>query len=244
MPQVTLHGPTAGCSPFCPNLNIRHASPSSSLVVTGWETSVESFTAANFTTCLEKPGSHIVTGKFKDLFTGCANTQTFAVTVFPKPIADFIWSPEKPLERVEEVQFTNTGKGKNLERWNWYFMNNNGPVSSRQDPTLYFENVGSYAVAMVVWDKNQCSDTVVKAITVIPDFRIYIPNTFSPNGDNLNDVFLPVTAYSGEYSMQIFDRWGALMFKTTNVKDGWDGRFLNEPLSHTTGGAGWAGKRV
>lgn len=235
LPQVTLKGATRGCSPFCPDLEIRHASPSSSLVVTGWETSIQSFTASGFTSCLDEPGNHLITGKFKDLFTGCANTQTFAVSVLPKPVADFKWSPEKPLEQSEEVQFTNTSKGAGQERWNWYFIDNKGPVSSREHPQLYFENVGSYAIALVVWDKNQCSDTVVKAITVIPDFNVYIPNTFSPNGDGLNDVFKPVTSNKGsDYSLQIFNRWGALMFRTTNISDGWDGRYLNEPCKTET----------
>ena len=55
-------------------------------------------------------------------------------------------------------------------------------------------------------------------------FYLFMPNVFSPNGDGVNDIFIPVQ--SGEiedYVMRIFDRWGELLFETRDINTGWDG---------------------
>ncbi len=52
---------------------------------------------------------------------------------------------------------------------------------------------------------------------------IFIPNTFTPNGDGKNDIWLPVGNNIGEYEMHVFDRWGGVIFHSTDVNNGWDG---------------------
>lgn len=52
---------------------------------------------------------------------------------------------------------------------------------------------------------------------------IFIPNTFTPNGDGRNDIWLPVGNNIGEYEMYLFDRWGGVIFHSTDVHTGWDG---------------------
>jgi gliding motility-associated-like protein len=54
--------------------------------------------------------------------------------------------------------------------------------------------------------------------------QIYIPNAFSPNDDGLNDVFKPVVANLETYQLTIYDRWGLLVFSSTNPSIGWDGK--------------------
>lgn len=236
IPQVSLDGTTIGCAPFCPRLKLNRASSAtSSLIITGWETTGQNLPDAQFTTCLNVPGNHILNAKFKDSYTGCSNTQTFAISVLAPPKADFTWEPQAPVEKVDQVLFSNTSKGPDLQRWSWHFIDNAGPVSSWEDPVLNFDNAGTYAVAMIVWDKNQCSDTMVKSITVVSDFNIYIPNSFTPNDDGLNDTFQPMARnYKGNYRLEIFNRWGQLLFNTTNMDDGWNGTFLNQPCKEET----------
>ena len=57
------------------------------------------------------------------------------------------------------------------------------------------------------------------------DFRLYIPTAFTPNNDNVNDVFKPVGIPEGirEYEMSLWDRWGHMFFKTNNLEEGWVG---------------------
>jgi gliding motility-associated-like protein len=61
------------------------------------------------------------------------------------------------------------------------------------------------------------------------DTSVFIPNSFTPNGDGLVDEFKPVfRCFPEEYNMQIFNRWGYLIFETIDVDKGWDGRFKDQ----------------
>ena len=71
-----------------------------------------------------------------------------------------------------------------------------------------------------------CADTAEKMIRINADYIMYIPNTFTPNGDGLNDIFIP-KGYGIDvtnYKFWIFDRWGDLIFQSSNPSIGWDGR--------------------
>jgi len=56
-----------------------------------------------------------------------------------------------------------------------------------------------------------------------PPSEIFIPNAFTPDGDGLNDVFKAKGAFVELFEMQIFDRWGNLVFQSGNINEGWDG---------------------
>ncbi|MPM23377.1 hypothetical protein SDC9_69849 [bioreactor metagenome] len=66
-------------------------------------------------------------------------------------------------------------------------------------------------------------------VMIKPSFSFYLPNTFSPNGDGRNDIFRPYgTGWDLDtYSMRIYSRWGKLVFSTTDVSHGWDGKLDN-----------------
>ncbi len=57
-----------------------------------------------------------------------------------------------------------------------------------------------------------------------PDFLFYIPNAFTPDGDGVNDTFIGKGVFIKEFEMTIFDRWGNLIYKTTDINKGWDGK--------------------
>lgn len=61
--------------------------------------------------------------------------------------------------------------------------------------------------------------------------ELYLPNSFTPNGDGLNDVFLPIFSYPDDvesYSLMIFNRWGECIFISHNHTEGWDGHGAQE----------------
>ena len=65
--------------------------------------------------------------------------------------------------------------------------------------------------------------------------ELYVPNVFSPNIDGANDFFLPATnCILEDYTFSIYNRWGQLLFQTTNPSEGWDGRTKNEFVAHDT----------
>ncbi len=72
---------------------------------------------------------------------------------------------------------------------------------------------------------NIIQNDTIKAIFEIKELDVYIPNSFSPNGDNINDIFIPICDYNNikYFEMYIYDKWGKLIFNSNNINDGWDG---------------------
>jgi gliding motility-associated-like protein len=112
------------------------------------------------------------------------------------------------------------------------------PASEDVNPFVTFPAIGKYQIILIATSPlaaGGCTDQVEKTIEVKNDFYIYIPNAFSPNFDNLNDVFRPEISEYGldvkSFEMEIFDRWGHSLFRTTEHKKGWDGKNkAGEPL--------------
>jgi gliding motility-associated-like protein len=102
-------------------------------------------------------------------------------------------------------------------------MNTAQYTSVLQNPTFAYTEPGTYAVALVVKSDKGCMDTLVRPIEVGEDFGIYVPNAFTPNGDGLNDLFNPKGFGIVKYELNIYDRWGELMFHTTTFEEGWNG---------------------
>lgn len=64
--------------------------------------------------------------------------------------------------------------------------------------------------------------------------KVFVPNAFSPNDDGVNDIFLPnIACPISEYDFKVFDRWGHLIFSSTNQDLGWDGQFKGQPAPAT-----------
>jgi gliding motility-associated-like protein len=63
---------------------------------------------------------------------------------------------------------------------------------------------------------------------------IFIPNTFTPNGNGLNEKFSAVGDGIVAYHMRIFDRWGMMLYETTDINSGWDGKFHNRLVQEDT----------
>jgi len=102
------------------------------------------------------------------------------------------------------------------------------------DPAISVTAPGVYSFTV----KNDC-ETIEKEVTVSLEpvdlgGKIYMPNSFSPNGDGVNDCYKGFVAPDLEvasYSLKIFDRWGDMMFETNDVNGCWDGSFKGKPMA-------------
>ncbi|MBK7108243.1 MAG: gliding motility-associated C-terminal domain-containing protein [Bacteroidetes bacterium] len=83
-----------------------------------------------------------------------------------------------------------------------------------------------------VSNENGCEVVCTYNITVnnLPE-EIFMPNSFTPNGDGINDVFMISQKFIQLQSFLIYDRWGEMMFNTENVFDGWDGTYENQKVN-------------
>ncbi len=128
-----------------------------------------------------------------------------------------------------EITFDNqtTNLNSNTYMWDFGGLGNSTDVS----PTYLFTNSGEYFVTLIATSPDNCQDTAVKKITINPDVVLYVPNAFTPGTDGLNDVFqifLPPTGVDfSTFNLVIYDRWGELIYKTTDVSESWNGRKNN-----------------
>jgi gliding motility-associated-like protein len=173
-------------------------------------------------------GSHDV--KLK-IFTGdgCVDSITRPAVINPLPIANFDFSPSSLNIFKTEACFNNFSTGTTVYFWDYGFLNKTSIVNEEciKYPT---DIVGFYDVFLRATNQFGCSDSITKTIEIQEVFLIYVPNTFTPDGDGENDIFMPViTGASGIY-FYIFDRWGKEFFYTSTLGKGWDGTYKNKKL--------------
>jgi gliding motility-associated-like protein len=221
-----------GCAPLCVNF-----SDSSKTNIGTIKTSVWSFSngtntvSLDPTICFEKPGiytgNHSITSSI-----GCSNYVNgfVTVTVYPTPIAQFETDNNEVSESHPLVNFKDLSS-PNPIKWEWNFGGMDRSI--QQNPNYSFNTIGEYPVILTVTNEFGCTNTTQKIIHVLPEFTFFAPNAFSPNGDGLNDIFLPEgMGWKIEtYELRIYDRWGINLFHTQDHAKGWDGTIKgnNEP---------------
>jgi gliding motility-associated-like protein len=220
------------CVPFCSDLKLYPTPGISGLFTANWQVNSKLFSGKSFSCCFNEPGDYLITGKLLDTVHYCANTVTFAVNAFPLPVADFSYSPVTPVENTDDVIFTSTSTGDELTKFNWFFVDNDHYTGDHQNASFFFKEAGMYPVALNVKNIWGCEDTIVKIINVNPDFHLFIPNAFTPNSDDNNDLFLPVGRGVKFYTLSVFDRWGEKIFQTGDILQGWDGTYKGAPCQN------------
>ncbi|MBK9285783.1 MAG: gliding motility-associated C-terminal domain-containing protein [Sphingobacteriaceae bacterium] len=209
------------CVPLCINLGQQTFNQ---IVSTNWHLGNGAVgngsVAAN---CFTKPGHYVIYANYMDNY-GCENTSSIAVNAWPIPVADFNFTPTKPIIN-ESIEFTDASREAEITNWTWNFSHLSTKPYFSSVVNLSYSDPGSYAAALIVKSNHGCIDTVVKSLIVGDDFGIYVPDVFSPNGDGINDVFQPKGFGINQYEMHIFDRWGERLFSTTDFEQGWNGTY-------------------
>lgn len=154
---------------------------------------------------------------------GCADTVTKNnyITVYPNPVANFTAQPQSTLITNPLVSFTNLSAGATILDWNFGDMSTSNVFSP---PTHTYSDTGTYVIRLITSTQYGCIDSTYQRITIEPDFNFYIPNAFSPNGDNINDSFTGKGIFIKAFEMRIFDRWGDMVFFTDDIDKPWDGK--------------------
>jgi gliding motility-associated-like protein len=231
IPTGNLTGPDKGCSPFCTTFKFNPVG-NVPVVTYEWQIGNTSFSGATLKYCFQDPGNFILYAKFTDT-NNCASSHSVMITVLTSPKANFSYQPQNPVENLESVIFTNTSEGEGINQWTWYFSDNENKISAR-DCKFLFREAGSYPVALVIKNNYDCADTILRVINVETDFNLFVPNVFSPNDDDLNEVFMPVARGVKLYHLSVFDRWGNEVFESSEVSLGWDGTYNGAPCKADT----------
>ncbi len=96
---------------------------------------------------------------------------------------------------------------------------------------LFSEIPNSYTVILETVSENGCLVEIPVQITILEDFLYYVPNAFTPDGNEFNNIFLPIITFGIDltsYELEIYDRWGELLFVSHDSKVGWDGTYAGK----------------
>jgi gliding motility-associated-like protein len=161
---------------------------------------------------------------------GCMSSASIGdlITVHPVPQALFSTDPEKLATMINPLfQFTDLSSA-NVVGWNWTF--GDGYSALTENPEHMYADSGSYRVRLIVETAFGCLDTVSYTVKVEPLFTFYIPDAFTPNADRVNDLFFGQGDYLRDYNMQIFDRWGEMIFESNDADFHWDGSYKGKQV--------------
>ncbi len=211
-----------GCVP----LNVNFSADVSNNTSYAWQTSNQ-LTANGPQANLEFDINGSFTVSLTATLNGCTSTTTISnmIAVDNYPIAAFEPSSQLFTEPNQSLSFWNSSVGATSYVWNF----GDGGSSNDEAPTHLFEveNEGT-TVVLYAYSNLGCVDTASFYIGFDPGLVYYIPNSFTPDGDQFNQSFLPIFT-SGidpfNYQLLIYNRWGEVIFESLNPEIGWDGSF-------------------
>ena len=162
----------------------------------------------------------------------CDGDTTYAdlITVFDHPVADFYFGPQPTDIFNTYITFIDSSSVDALQ-WSWEFGQDGVlGTSNEEHPALHFpDDRGLYPVQLVVTNIHTCTDTMVRFVEIDGYFAVYVPNSFTPDGDGVNDCFYPVIRDDNEknYRLSIYDRWGTKVFDSSARDNVWAGTDMN-----------------
>ncbi len=168
----------------------------------------------------QKAGNYNVVLTLKDVQTNevIEQSQPVEVTISEIPQASFTYEFSNGVMPL--VAFKSNTENNNIQ---WEII---GEATANTPSFEYvFKHKGDYVVKLTTTNENGCSSTSTQVITIDNDYNLLSPNAFSPNGDNLNDYFIPkaLPLLNLPFTMLIYDRQGNLLYQTKDANKPWDG---------------------
>lgn len=193
---------------------------------------------------IPNPGKYTIILSTSNSFTGDEVTELKELEIFESPLASFEVRPTVVFIPDQEITTFNFSTGANQYDWDF----GDGNTSIDFEPKITYRVEGDYPITLVAGFNHGdrdidgdgvldgaiiCYDTLTRTVQAKDGGLTRVPNSFtpSPNGPNggnggggsFNDVFLPITKGVEEFMMQVFDRWGNLVFESRDKNQGWDG---------------------
>lgn len=189
----------------------------------------------NWSTTATTPGitvaPQVSTSYFVQVSDECQTFSTTAVAVVQvvKPLANFYIATQNPMQGLP-VQLTNASF--NAWSYAWSFGDGNG--SFLVNPTHVYTQPGAYEITLIATDQKGCVDSISKWIEIAPERYIYLPNSFTPDGDGLNEYFYGRFIGLLSARFYIFNRWGEEIFFSDQLNFVWNGKYEGVPVQDGT----------
>lgn len=218
---------TSGCVPL--TINLQNNSNISSGTINNYIWTVESMgvsTQQDPTYTFSNPGDYDVTLiSVSDM--GCTDTLTMIDYFhgYSIPTAGFYATPNPATLGDALVSFTNSSS---LDAVNFLWDFDGLGTSVGFEPQFDFAFADTFNITLIVSTINGCSDTATGTVIVEDVSEIWIPNSFTPNNDGLNETWFPIgrnlDAGNTTIEVEVFDRWGMSVYYSTDVNKPWLGK--------------------
>jgi gliding motility-associated-like protein len=170
-------------------------------------------------------GEHVVIARNAD---GCEIEETVVLND-PLPYqANFNINPNPTTTRNTRITFQDVSQPGPVFSSEYTFGSD--PVLGYGDSRISIftfpkDTAGTYPITLISTNQNGCIDTLTQFLTIDPELQWYVPNSFTPNEDGINDIWKPIgdTHDLNDFRLSIFNRWGEQMFFTTDYSKGWNG---------------------
>ncbi|MAC95254.1 MAG: hypothetical protein CMC96_07115 [Flavobacteriales bacterium] len=161
------------------------------------------------------------------------------IQVYKRPRAGFLANKEVVYIPNDPLVLSNISKDADAYQWDF----GDGNTSTEQSPVHYYQEEGEFEIALVASAINGCRDTFLLPTQIIGQLegRIEVPNAFTPstsggsggvvnpnNPATMNDVFYAKINGAAKYELNIFNKWGELLFVSKDINIGWDGYYKGE----------------
>lgn len=186
------------------------------------------------TGCADVPNEYLNGGTYDVTLTvtsanGCVNSVTYSDYIYVEniPSPSFVPSIYTVISLDTEVSFDNKSSGAMSYEWDF---GDGTPIVTSENPTHDFptDATSGYLVTLYAYSPIGCVDSFSTVIQVNEEVIYYIPNSFTPDGDEFNQTFQPVFTAGFDpfdWNMKIYNRWGQVVFESSDPQEGWDGTY-------------------
>ncbi|MCB9028041.1 MAG: PKD domain-containing protein [Bacteroidales bacterium] len=238
MPEADFEGTTSGCAP----LTVQFVNKSKHGESYTWDFGDKQYSSEeNPEHTYYVPGNYIVKLTVHNI--AGESVRSGIITVYQNPSAIFDAYPTHVVNNEQIVIFYSYSYF--ADSWLWDF--GDGTTSTEENPYHRYESPGSYTVTLLVTTSDGCIDSAAMETPVVVEWKegtLKFPNVFKWNGTgptggewtegvhpSMDHVFRPFFENVIEYKLQIFNRWGMLIYESHELKKGWDGYFGNGNLA-------------
>lgn len=188
----------------------------------------------------DEPGNYVLKLEARSVLDeSLSETKSYTIKVDPIPDAQFEILKNENMASHPKVEFSTLENHFSSIEWKF----KDGSVSSESLVNKMYHKKGVYEVGLVVKNQFQCSDTLYRSLVIKDDFNLLAPNAFSPNGDGINDTFMPkaLSNFNKAFTLQIFDpKTSQLIFESHDFDNPWNGDVMNNGAKMNEGAFAWS----
>jgi gliding motility-associated-like protein len=160
-------------------------------------------------------------------FYGCKDTASVRANVYPSPKADFYFSSNALGVENRPIFVTDAAKGADSSWFHDFYLDTF--ITSQRQFSKTYQDTGLFGVYQIAKNKVGCIDSILKFVRIRPQPFIFVPNAFTPNNDEHNNLYFPSVVNFVSYKMIIISRWGEIVYEGENGS--WDGKYHGELVS-------------